>query len=476
MALTPVEARAVDLARSRLGAGGARPRASGSLSLAARELARGAASGAAEPLSSARVRSALSRALAYDAAPVAVLVEAPAAGVLEALAAALPGSRPTHVGAGAAERGGSVVLVLLASQRRARLSPFPRDVAPGAAAPLSGSLAPGLARPRVFVTLPSGAVREAAARGGRDFTAALRFPDPGRYAVEVVADGDGGPLVAALFAVAAGGASLDEREEAIRPADPADDAAAEAAVIRAVNATRRRQGLAALAPAAELADVARRHSAAMAAQGAVAHVLPGSGELGGRLRQAGIPYARAYENVARAATALGAHETAEASPAHRGNLLRPDATRVGVGIARAALPSGDRAVYLTEVFVAPPDDGAESRLVPDARVREALWRERQRLGLAALSGDAALDDLARDAARRMHERDAPDADGLGERALALRRGLAAVDVFVASGPAEAIRSANLRDARFRRVGVGVTVGDSRRYGAGRFWIAVVYTD
>ncbi|HSN15425.1 MAG TPA: CAP domain-containing protein, partial [Anaeromyxobacteraceae bacterium] len=334
----------------------------------------------------------------------------------------------------------------------------------------------GLSRPRVFLTLPSGTVSQAETRGARTFEARLGFPERGAYTVEVVGDGDGGPEIAALLTVSAGGASLEAREEPAPAADPVDDAAAEAAVVAAANATRRRQGLAALVAAPELAAVARRHSAAMAAQGRVAHVLPGSGDVAERLRGAGIPYRRVYENVARAATALGAHETLEGSPAHRGNLLRPDATRVGVGIARVERPSGDHAVYLTEVFVAPPDDGAESPLTPGARVREALWRERARLGLPALTSDPALDDLARDAARVTHERDAADPEGLRDRALALRRGIAAVDVFVASGPEEAIRSTNLRDTRFRRVGVGVTIGDSRRFGAGRLWIAVVYTD
>jgi uncharacterized protein YkwD len=475
--LTPAEARAAEGARARLAGGGAPPRLSGALVLAARELAQAAAQGAADPLARERVRAALSRALAYDPAPRSVVVEAPAAGAAQALAEALPGGRATHLGVGAAERGGSVVLVLLASERGARLAPFPRDVAVGASAPLSGALAAGLEHPRVFLTLPSGSVEEVKTRGaGGAFRAELRFPEVGRYTVEVVGDGRGGPEVAALFAVAAGGASLAAPQQKRSPPDPADDAAAEAAVVSAVNATRRRQGLPPLAPAPELAAVARRHSAAMAAQDRVAHVLPGSGDLGARLREASIPYARAYENVARASTALGAHETVEASPAHRENLLRPDAVRIGVGIARAERPPGDRAVYLTEVLVAPPDDGAESALQPEARVREALWRERQRLGLPPLASDPALDELARDAARTMHRRDAPEPDGLGERALALRRTLAAVDVFVASGPAEAIRSTNLGDRRFRRVGVGVTIGDSKRYGARRSWIAVVYTD
>jgi uncharacterized protein YkwD len=474
--LAPVEARALDVARARLGARGPRPRVSGALVLAARELARSAASGEAEPLHRSRLRAALARGLAYDPAPAAVMVEAPADAAAEAVAPALPRTRATHVGAGAAEKDGVVFLVLLASERRARLSAFPRDVAPGATAVLSGTLAAGLARPRVFAALPSGQVREAEARGARDFRARIEFPARGRYTVEVVAEGEGGPEVAALVTVSAGGAPIEALAHANVEPEPAEDSAAETAVVRALNATRRRQGLPALAAAPELARIARRHSSAMAAQGRVAHVLPGSGDLGDRLRAAKVPYRRVYENVARASTALGAHEAAEESPAHLGNLLRPDATRVGVGIARARLPSCDPAVYLTEVFLTPPDDGAESPLTPDARVREALWRERARLRLAPLTADAALDGLARDAAREMYRRDATEPDGLGEQALALRRRLAAVDVFVASAPAEAIRSSNLRDGRFRRVGVGVTIGDSRRFGAGRYWIAVVYTD
>jgi hypothetical protein len=76
----------------------------------------------------------------------------------------------------------------------------------------------------------------------------------------------------------------------------------------------------------------------------------------------------------------------------------------------------------------------------------------------------------------MRGRDEPEPDGLAERALALRRSVAAVDVFVAGGPDDAARSANVGDARFARVGVGVAPGDSARFGKARLWIAVVYTD
>jgi hypothetical protein len=149
---------------------------------------------------------------------------------------------------------------------------------------------------------------------------------------------------------------------------------------------------------------------------------------------------------------------------------------VGLGIARGRLPSGDAIVYLTEILVEPPDDGAESPLTPEARVKEALWRERARLGRPPLTSDVSLDGLAREAAEAMRARDATEPGDADRRALGLGRSLAAVDVFVASAPDEAIRSANLRDRRFTRVGVGATTGDSRRFGAGRLFVVVVYTD
>ena len=90
--------------------------------------------------------------------------------------------------------------------------------------------------------------------------------------------------------------------------------------------------------------------------------------------------------------------------------------------------------------------------------------------------DPSLDALAREAAREMLREGEPKGERLGERALRLGRKIAAVDAFVAAKASDATRSKNLPDRRFGRVGVGVAIGDSARYGAGLLWIAVVYTD
>ena len=120
-----------------------------------------------------------------------------------------------------------------------------------------------------------------------------------------------------------------------------------------MNATRRRHDLPPLASSSALQAVARAHSAAMLRQGLLAHILPGSGDVGERLRRARIPYRKAMENLARGQTALAAHEATEESPAHRDNLLARGPTLAGVGIARGSLPGGGPLVYLTEVIVEP---------------------------------------------------------------------------------------------------------------------------
>jgi hypothetical protein len=72
--------------------------------------------------------------------------------------------------------------------------------------------------------------------------------------------------------------------------------------------------------------------------------------------------------------------------------------------------------------------------------------------------------------------DEPAPGALADEALALGRKSAGADAFVVASPDDAAHSTNLPDARFRRVGVGVAIGDSPRFGSGLLWIAVVYTD
>lgn len=347
VALSPAESEAVATARARLAGGGARPQLSGALVLAARLLARQAVAGS-DPDRHPGPRNALARALAYDPAPAIYTARAPTDEWRIALERALGSGPATHVGAGVAEAGGERVVVVLASRRGAHLDPFPRSVTVGERTTLSGQLRTGLCRPRVFVALPSGQVRSLPTRGGVWFRADVSFEAPGRYVVEVLADGPQGPTVAALLPVGVGGATFDAPATVAASTEPADPGRAEAAVLDALTATRARQGLSPLAVDAALTALARKHSEAMREAGIVAHVLreePGPTE---RLVRARIRFHRLFENVAAATTSLEAHAAAEESPAHLANMLQPDARRVGIGVARDARLGR---VYLTELLV-----------------------------------------------------------------------------------------------------------------------------
>jgi uncharacterized protein YkwD len=468
---TPLEARAWTELQRRLG--GLRP--SGALDRAARRIAAAAALSDSPPLARQRVQDALRAVGAHDPAPLSHLASGPADEALAALLARVGRTDATVAGLGEHEAGGVHHLVLLLSQRRARLDRFPGAVAAGTEAPLTGELL-GLLHPRAFVSRPDGSSVELPLRGGRSFEARIRFDEPGRHSVEVIGTGGRGPEVAALLGVSVGGASCAVAERPAPGPDPDDRAAAEAAVVQAANRTRAAHGLAPLTPEPELSAVARSHSERMLAARKVAHVLPSDGELAGRLAAARIPFRRAFENVASGASALDAHAATEASPAHRANLLTGEADRIGVGVARGALPTGEALVYLTEILVERGGAPDGSRLTHDARVREALWRERARRGLPPLTNDSALEGLARDAAAAMRANDSGELDGLAAGALRMGRELAAADAFIARSHDEALRSRNLTDARFGRVGVGVVVGDSGRFGPARLFIAVLYSN
>jgi len=457
------------------------PAASAALARAAREIARRAAGGRPRPLAAESVRRALSDAGAFEPESTAVLVVAPPGRAAEALTRTAHLGGATHVGVGVEMRGGEAWAVLLATVRRAEIEPLPRSVPPRSRAALRGTLL-GLARAQVFVTTPSGRALEVPARrSGRRFEAWIEFPEPGRYRVEVLGEGPYGPTVAAVFDVACGSRAFPD-DHAGQP-DPPGDAAAEEAVLRAIDALRARHGLTPLRHDARLSELARRHSVAMRAAGLVAHNLPGGGTLVSRLQGSAVPFSRAWENVARGDGALDAHEATVGSPAHLANLLAPPAQAAGVGIARGELPGGQPVTYLTEVLVADGGEEGTSALSPEGRVKEAIAHRRASLGLRPLEPDARLDAMARDAARDMLRRADPSPGDLATRALGLgpaggkgRESAATADAFVASSPALAAQSNNAADARFHRFGVGAVRGDTQRFGAGRYWIAVVYAE
>ena len=120
----------------------------------------------------------------------------------------------------------------------------------------------------------------------------------------------------------------------------------EAEMLELVNRERAAAGLKPLSPDPELREVARRHSADMFARGYFAHNTPEGRDPFARIREAGVPFRTAGENLALAPTLPIAHNGLMNSPGHRANILRPEFGRVGIGI----MDGGMRGLMVTQNF------------------------------------------------------------------------------------------------------------------------------
>ena len=99
-----------------------------------------------------------------------------------------------------------------------------------------------------------------------------------------------------------------------------------------------------------LARVARAHSEEMARNGYFSHQSAGGQSPADRLSAAGILWTHVGENIANCETVTQAESTFMDEPRfernHRWNILNPNYTRVGVGIARG----DDGMLHITEDF------------------------------------------------------------------------------------------------------------------------------
>jgi uncharacterized protein YkwD len=111
----------------------------------------------------------------------------------------------------------------------------------------------------------------------------------------------------------------------------------ETEMLRLLNVERQANGLRTLVADEPLRMVARAHSEEMFRLGYFAHESPLTGTPFDRLRDAGIHYGIAGENLAYAPTVEIAHRGLMNSPDHRRNILTAEFRRVGIGVMRSNL-------------------------------------------------------------------------------------------------------------------------------------------
>ncbi|HSA48659.1 MAG TPA: CAP domain-containing protein [Yinghuangia sp.] len=121
-------------------------------------------------------------------------------------------------------------------------------------------------------------------------------------------------------------------------------------VIALTNAERARHGLGPLTAEPRLTQAAQAHSADMAARDYFDHSSPDGRQPADRVRAAGYDYSRVAENIAAGQTTPA--EVVEGwmnSPGHRANILTPELTQIGIGLAHG----GTYTTYWTQVFGTP---------------------------------------------------------------------------------------------------------------------------
>jgi uncharacterized protein YkwD len=264
-------------------------------------------------------------------------------------------------------------VAVLLSQRALSFTPLPTEPRPGDRFLFDGEVHRPFREPQVFVTWPDGRAVELdnlALEPGR-FRAWIRLDHgAGEYQIEVLGRYDLGPRVLGLgsvYARDAGEATPHERFVAAarrgdvvqrRPApphhaEPQTVAEAERRLFEIVNRDRRRAGLRRLTADSTLAGMARAHSRDMCERGFFAHVSPRTGRLVERAANVKLRFQRLAENIAVHSDVDEAEAALLRSPGHRKNILDPDFTHVGVGVAFATDPDGARRVYVTQNFMIP---------------------------------------------------------------------------------------------------------------------------
>lgn len=280
---------------------------------------------------------------------------------------------------------GRTVVVTFA-QSMLDLEPVPREVESRTLS-IIGTVRAPFVSPELIVTPPGSAVQRLPLSGS-SFSVEVPFEAAGEYQVEIIAEGPVGPTVLANFPVYFGVSAPSAVELEGGIGENSSPHAVEGALLSLINEERRDRGLSELARDSRLDELAQAHSADMIATGFVGHRSPNTGDLADRLRAAGISAPRSMENIGRARGATEIHEGLMGSPGHRGAILSPEVTHVGLGVVEQ---DGD--FFTTQVFIQVSEE------VNTGQTRDAIFD-----ALAAehegLNRDAELERAAQSAADR----------------------------------------------------------------------------
>ncbi|NOU96512.1 hypothetical protein GC093_25315 [Paenibacillus sp. LMG 31456] len=130
--------------------------------------------------------------------------------------------------------------------------------------------------------------------------------------------------------------------------EPSNELSAEEQqMIDLVNQARQQAGLAPLTINSDLSQTARLKSKDMVDNNYFSHESPTYGSPFDMMKQFGISYSSAGENIACNQTVTAAHQALMNSPGHKANILSSDFTEIGIGI----VDGGSCGKMLTQQFI-----------------------------------------------------------------------------------------------------------------------------
>jgi uncharacterized protein YkwD len=266
-------------------------------------------------------------------------------------------SRNDRMGIGVISQEEGFVASIIVLRRLMDLGVLPREVTRNKPLPVIGNIFPGISKPRIYITKPDGVVakQELATLENNTFSGQLTFKEePGRYKIEMMVDTELGPTVANLFPL-----YIDvpyDTELILTPKNLvaaetyASVDAAENAFSELVNAVRKKNKLSDLTWDRQLQIMARGHSNQMKQKEFFGHTTPEGQTLKMRAQSVTHSYSKVTENLAQNSTLTEAMDKLMDSPAHRGNILDPELTDFGVGIAIKKNTDGSPLYIVTQNF------------------------------------------------------------------------------------------------------------------------------
>lgn len=319
----------------------------------------------------------------------------------------------------------------------------------------------------VFLILPDGSVSESEIRSGattiapgESFTINLNLPTYGTYFVEINSTDGIAVLNHPLylqdnFPLLPDFADLREAPNANRKISISRE---KTILLRLINEFRLSQNLPAVALNEEISAFAQNYANTMATQNFFAHVDPSGRDPDARRIIFGLQMP-VGENLARDTTTESAHAGLLRSAGHRQNLLDPDWTQVGLGIAES-----NNSLIFVEEFSADPLTSANLAAARNQVLTEINLRRNQN-NLAAFKLDSSLTPVAQNWSEKMIAENFVDFkhgdDSLEKNIRAVDQNSAFVSFLVSAGQiskiAESLNNSILTDENKSRAAIGLAM-------------------